>query len=199
MVAAQALRTGKLLKARLRRVRVKESGSWTVSQKQIEPRFFVKLNHLWELLLYTSGSVSAFEQRLDALQKKGGLCHLREICSVWPSCNFEKSQVAHAQQRLLLTAKISKDLVLTEHAPASCSSQCCPNCFCIVSPEQWSMLQPLSSDVWQDCAWATPCSGWACFSPQLQVLRRTFPLTAVPSCSGSQHWGQGGSFLWSQR
>lgn len=72
---------------------------------------------------------SVFEQRLDALQKgNGSLCCLREICSLWSSCNFENTQVAYAQQRLLwfLTAKISRDLVLTEHVPASLSTWCCP-------------------------------------------------------------------------
>lgn len=145
---------------------------------------------------------SAFEQRLHALQKgEGGLCHLREICSVWPSCNFEEPQVARAQKTLLwfLTAKISEDLVVTEHAPASLSSQCCPDCLCLVPPEWWSMPQPLSSDVWQDCSQATPRSGWACFSPWLWVLRRTFPFIAVRGCSWSQHWEQGVFFLWSQR
>lgn len=66
-----------------------------------------------------------FEQRFDALQKgKGGLSHPREICSLWPGSNFNKTRVAHAQQTsLTLTAKISEDLVLTEHVPASLSSR----------------------------------------------------------------------------
>lgn len=43
-----------------------------------------------------------FKQRFDALQKgKGGLSHLREIFSLWLGSNFDKTQVAHAQQRLL--------------------------------------------------------------------------------------------------
>lgn len=55
---------------------------------------------------------------------RAGLSHPREICSLWPGSNFDKTQVAHAQKTsLTLTAKISEDLVLTEHLPASLSSQ----------------------------------------------------------------------------
>lgn len=103
-----------------------------------------------------------------------------------------------AEISLISTAKISQDLVLTEYAPASVSSRCCPGCLCIVPPGWQSVPQPLSSEVWQDCVWATPCGGWACFSPWLQVLRSTFPLIALPGCSWSQHWEQGLGFMWSQ-
>lgn len=53
MVATQAesLPTGELLQAKSGRVGVRESGSLTVSQKQVEQCFFVMLKHSQELLL----------------------------------------------------------------------------------------------------------------------------------------------------